>query len=94
MSDIAVGRPVARTAPAQIPACRFLAPGSSKILASVSASREKTLLNVALLLPAVRLALLNPALPRRTMFPLPATYFRQPLPLVIGATVSEYYELI
>src|SRR5438552_9304645 len=27
---IAVGRPVARTAPAQIPACRFLAPGSSK----------------------------------------------------------------
>ena len=43
-----------------------------------------------LLFPAVRLALLNPALPRRTMFPLPATYFRQPLPPVIGATVSEY----
>ena len=35
-STIAVGRPVARTAPARIPACRFLAPGSSKILASVS----------------------------------------------------------
>jgi len=30
---------------------------------------------------------------RRTMFPLPAAYFRQPLP-VIGATVSEYYGLI
>ena len=24
------------------------------------------------------------------MFPLPATYFRQPLPPVIGATVSKY----
>ena len=24
------------------------------------------------------------------MFPVPATYFRQPLPHVIGATVSEY----
>jgi hypothetical protein len=35
-----------------------------------------------------------PALRRRTMFPLPASYFRQPLPLVSGATVSEYYELI
>jgi len=48
----------------------------------------------SLLLQAVRLALLIPALLRRTMFPLPASYFRQPLPLVIGATVSEYYELI
>ena len=48
----------------------------------------------SLLLPAVRLALLNPALDRRTMFPLPASYFCQPLPPVIGATVSEYYGLI
>ena len=48
----------------------------------------------SLLLPAVRLALSIPALPRRTMFPLPATYFRQPLPPVIGATVSEYCGLI
>jgi len=28
------------------------------------------------------------------MFPVHATYFCQPLPLVIGPTVSEYYELI
>ena len=33
--------------------------------------------------------MLNPARDR-AMFPLPAAYFRQPLPPVIGATVSEY----
>jgi len=36
LAHIAVGRPVARTAPAQIPACRVLAPGSSEILVSAS----------------------------------------------------------
>ena len=40
---IAVGRPVARTAPAQIPACRFLAPGSSRALASVADNPKKKL---------------------------------------------------
>ena len=48
----------------------------------------------SLLILAVRLAWRIPALHRRTMFPLPATYFRQPLPPVLGATVSEYYGLI
>ena len=51
---------------------------------------ETSLPASSLLFPAVRLALLIPALPRRTMFPLLATYFRQPLPPVIGATVSKY----
>ena len=42
MSAIAVGRPVARTAPAQIPACRIQAPGSSEILVSASGvTKEK-----------------------------------------------------
>src|SRR5436309_5918620 len=44
----------------------------------------------SLLSPAVRLALLIPALRRRTMFPMPASYSCPPLPLVNGATVSEY----
>jgi hypothetical protein len=33
--SVAVGRPIARDAPAQIPACGITAPGSSEILASV-----------------------------------------------------------
>src|SRR5216117_990824 len=41
-SAIAVGRPVARTAPAQIPACPFRAPGSSEVLVSASGvTKEK-----------------------------------------------------
>src|SRR5712692_4049334 len=36
LSAIAVGRPVAQTAPAQIPACLFRAPGSSEVLVSAS----------------------------------------------------------
>ena len=38
--DIAVERPVSQTAPAQIPACRFPAPGSSEVLASASGLRR------------------------------------------------------
>ena len=37
---IAVERPVSRTAPAQIPACRFPAPGSSEVLASASSIKK------------------------------------------------------
>ena len=37
---IAVERPVSQTAPAQIPACRFPAPGSSEVLASASGLRR------------------------------------------------------
>jgi len=89
-SSIAVGRPVARTAPAQIPACRFLAPGSSETLASASGIKRKNNFSAqpSLLLLAVRLALLIPVLHRRTMFPLPASCSCPPLPLVIGATID------
>ena len=41
-SVIAVGRPVAQTAPAQIPACPIGAPGSSEVVVSVSGvTKEK-----------------------------------------------------
>jgi hypothetical protein len=73
------------TAPAQIPACSITAPGSSGILASAT---------WPFAIPCKKVDIVSPALLVRPMLPVQATYPCQPLPLVTGPTVSEYYGLI
>ena len=81
---VAVGKGVTPLPPAQIPACGFLAPGSSDSLASASPT-------------AIPLREVGTG-PRPSMsglvFPLRASAARQSLPHVNGPTVSEYYGLI
>ena len=76
------------TPPAQIPACGIPAPGSSVVLASAIPVMERCWSP-----QGGWLVLLQPDSVRYE-FPLKAAYHCQPLPLVIGATVSEYYGLI
>ena len=85
---VTVGGPVTRLPPAQIPACGIPAPGSSRILAFAPPIHRVRLI------PLSEVGLRDPAQPIRRKFPLRAMYPRQPLPHVIGATVSEYYGLI
>jgi len=74
------------TAPAQIPACGFFAPGSSDSLASA-------ILHLSAI-PCGEVCLAIPALHVRTRFPMQAATACQPLPRVNGFPVSEYCGLI
>ncbi len=84
LAHVAVGRAVARPSPARIPACGFLAPGSSDRLASASPTA----------IASSEVGTDDPAHHVRSVFPVKAASACQSLPHVNGATVSEYYELI
>src|SRR5262245_11239081 len=71
------------TAPAQIPACGFPAPGSSVRLAAAFLVAQD------LAIPCREVGLCIPALHVRHKLPVQAASHRPPLPPVIGATVSE-----
>ena len=74
--------------PAQIPACGIPAPGSSAVLAFAVPFPGKRLLS------PVRFACIVRPYMSGAKFPLRTMYRCQPLPRVIGPTVSEYYGLI
>jgi len=86
---VAVEGAVTHPLPAQIPACGFLAPGSSDSLASATRHYRSVYA-----IPRSEVGLVDPTLHVRTGFPLRATAACQPLPHVNGPTVSEYYGLI
>jgi hypothetical protein len=83
-SAVAVGKGVAPLPPAQIPACGFLAPGSSDSLASASTTA----------IPLSEVDTGSRPSMSGLVFPLRASAARQSLPPVTGVTVSEYYGLI
>ena len=83
-AGVAVGKEVTPLPPAQIPACGFLAPGSSDSLASAS----PTAIPLSEVCTSPRPSVSG------CVFPLRASAARQSLPHVNGPTVSEYYGLI